>query len=254
MFFATIAILVSQCNTENSSEDTELFQGDMALTAEQRRMIQPVDENDINVNRRLAIQSDKNLWPNGIIYYLNNFKNDPKMSQVIKDAMNHIESRTCLRFKEVQRTGQVPTYAYITNERGKGCWSVVGYNKGKQLVSLEQPKCTTMNVVVHELLHAAGLWHMHSRPDRDNYLRIYRDNVQPNMRKNFDKVQGRYTPGNFDYDSIMLYDSTFFSQNGKDTMVKKDGSRLPNYYYKKGMSQTDVNEINNLYHCNQKRG
>ena len=242
-----IAVLASQCKTE----DSDLFQGDIALTGSQRRLIQASSgsDADIHVNRRLAVSNDQNLWPNGIIYYFNTFKNDPKMSQVIKDAMNHIQSQTCLRFQEIQSEGQVPNYVYIYNGQGKGCLSTIGYVKGKQTVSLEQPTCSTMNVVVHELLHSAGLWHLHSRPDRDNYLNVHLENVQPAYRYAFDKVNERYTPGNFDYDSIMLYDSTFFSSNGQYTMVKKDGSALPNYYYKKGMSQADINEIKGLYHC-----
>ena len=47
----------------------------------------------------------------------------------------------------------------------------------------------------------------------------------------------------------MLYDGTQFSSNGKDTMTKRDGSKLPSAFYKNGMNPADVVEINNLYHC-----
>ena len=171
-FLLVLSILTCQCKTE----DPILFEGDMVSTPEQRSLLRPATESDnaIEVKRRIAVQSDKNLWPNGVIYYYNTFKNDPKVTKVIKDAMNHIMSRTCIRFQEIQAERQVPDYIYIHN--GSGCWAYIGYNKGynggRSLVSLGQPVCSTPYVVIHELLHTAGLYHYHSRPDRENYLKM----------------------------------------------------------------------------------
>jgi hypothetical protein len=60
------------------------------------------------------------------------------------------------------------------------CWSYVGMqNDGAQQVSLDDG-CIPSGVpgiVMHELMHAAGFLHEHTRPDRDTYVKINFDNI-----------------------------------------------------------------------------
>lgn len=52
-------------------------------------------------------------------------------------------------------------------------------NNGAQGVSLDDGCVTTWapGVVMHELMHTAGFWHEHMRPDRDTYVSINLNNV-----------------------------------------------------------------------------
>jgi hypothetical protein len=53
-------------------------------------------------------------------------------------------------------------------------------NIGAQQVSLDDG-CIPSGVpgiVMHELMHAAGFFHEHTRPDRDTYVTINFDNIQ----------------------------------------------------------------------------
>ncbi len=59
------------------------------------------------------------------------------------------------------------------------CWSYVGMlNRGMQEVSLDNG-CMVNGIVIHELMHTAGFWHEHMRPDRNTYVRINLNNVLP---------------------------------------------------------------------------
>ena len=226
-------IIVSNCKPLEL--EPELFEGDI--------LVNPV-------KTRLAVNSDKNLWSNGILYYYQtpDFKKDKKSVETVRAAMNHIESKTCLKFKEVSSETAVKNYLKLIN--GNGCYSYVGMTGGKQDVSMPFSKGCRYNHAVHELLHAVGLQHLHSRKDRDRYIKIDLNNVKPEDRKNFNVEPGRQVTGGFDYHSIMLYTSKAFSSNGKVVISRRDnGKPVPDDPEKPGMSRGDADEVNKLYKC-----
>lgn len=53
----------------------------------------------------------------------------------------------------------------------------------------------------------------------------------------------------FDYDSVMLYGSRSFSNNGQYSMTRKDGGILAEVHEKGGLSPADVERVNKLYSC-----
>ena len=70
-----------------------------------------------------------------------------------------------------------PNYIHIRSLYG--CYSNVGMIGGKQELSLRAGGCTFMGTAAHELIHALGFYHEQSRADRDNYLRVFYENVDP---------------------------------------------------------------------------
>ncbi|XP_054922942.2 astacin-like metalloprotease toxin 4 [Dermacentor andersoni] len=131
------------------------------------------------------------------------------------------------------------------------CFSYLGRSGGQQPLSLGRG-CLDHGTVTHELLHAVGFFHEHSRPDRDNYIDIFPENILEEFLPVFRKVKPSQIRllTEFDYDSIMLYGSDSFSKGpGLPSMLAKNGTRLTDVYEKTGLSRLDVIRINTLYNC-----
>ena len=64
------------------------------------------------------------------------------------------------------------------------CWSDVGWKSANLLEMSLGPMCVENNIVQHELLHSVGLYHEHSRWDRDKYVRVFFDRMGTKEEKN----------------------------------------------------------------------
>lgn len=94
-----------------------------------------------------------------------------------------------------------------------------------KLMNLQSPQCLIREgTILHELLHVCGFHHEQNREDRDNYVKIYEENIRYGTESNFEKVPVGTTTGygiSYDYGSILHYSQYSFSINGKPTIVPK---------------------------------
>ena len=76
--------------------------------------------------------------------------------------------------------------------------------------------------IKHEFAHALGLYHAHTRPDRDQYVQIFEDRIRPKRLKNFKICTKCWTYGTpYDVTSMMHYKSRDFSIDGLPTIESK---------------------------------
>lgn len=145
----------------------------------------------------------------------------------IKSAMAYMESVTNVRFYDATNEPTVdPTYgfpySYVEFMSVNVNNSYVGRQGGKQILNLFN---YDQGTIVHEICHALGMFHEQCRANRDNYVRVHYENMDSRHQHNFRKeTRNYYMIGGFDFNSIMLYDSFAFSNNGRPTMTRRDGT------------------------------
>jgi len=195
--------------------------------------------------KRHVIKDELKLWRTREIPYVI-LPELANISSLIKEAMDVIVSKSCLKFKE--RTKEE---AFIQFARKVGCWSYVGLQDGAQEISIGDG-CDKPAIIQHEILHALGFLHENSRADRDTYVEIVWNNTKQEYQRNFDVIDNANVSTSlyeeYDLKSLMHYGNRAFG-DGRVTMEarkKEKGFILGN---KVGVSTGDVKKLNRLYHC-----
>lgn len=258
--------------------DDILFEGDIKISIE--TLLHYYDLNEIQENELKSMHQSKQnlsqirkraapadgviqLWDEKVVYYTIDPSLDGDVANMIEIAINEWELATCLRF--IHRTCE---NNYITFRKGRPneCNSWVGQVGNEQIINLGTG-CHTHGIILHEIGHALGLWHEHSRPDRDSYITVNRDNIRTNDQNYdnlydiaFKKIKDKhidYQGTDYDYGSIMHYRSTAFVKRNCSDCHTLDVNN--NYAYmmqgspplgqRIQLSTTDIEQVNRLYSC-----
>lgn len=146
-------------------------------------------------------------WPGGVVPY--EFRADVSEfnRQLIRGALDVIESRTPVRFVPRQ-SETIYILVQPSPVPGVSFSSHIGMSGGQQTVSISdwdyQP------LVIHEFCHALGMYHEHQRPDRDQYIEINWSAIDPQYSANFSVVNAE-TFGPYDFESVMHYFACAFT-------------------------------------------
>lgn len=106
-----------------------------------------------------------------------------------------------------------------------------------------------------EVMHALSFFHEQSRTDRDDFVTINFENIEPGFENNFNMATNSESLGTpYDYGSVMHYGRDFFSTNGETTLdvipPVPDPFNEFNYVgQRRGVSNIDVRQLQLLYQC-----
>jgi Astacin (Peptidase family M12A) len=186
----------------------------------------------------LAISSTSRLWPQGVIPYA--IESGLSNSEEVKAAMAHWEENTGIRF--VPASVQSDSLLFKGGIDGNICWSYLGRTGGQQPITLSGA-CGTAEII-HEIGHTVGLLHEQNRRDRDRFITINWDNIDPNFRDQFAMAANGKLIGDYDLMSIMHYTSWSFSTNGEPVMVTKSGETIQ---HASRLSPGDIAAVTSIY-------
>lgn len=158
----------------------------------------------------------------------------------ILTAINLMNEKTVLYL--IPRTTQTDYVRFVT---GDGCSSFIGKQGGMQPIVIGN---CGVGSTMHEILHAAGMYHEQSRPDRDGYIRVNFGNIETSKVSNFQIRPNTTSNCSYDYGSIMHYPRTAFSANGLPTIEPYDN--IPPGMVmgqRSALSPCDIIGVANLY-------
>jgi len=170
----------------------------------------------------------------------------------IRQAMNMIEQTGVVQY--IPWVEDDVDYLWIYGEPTGGCWSYIGRTGGWQTVHLQTNGCVYVGIIAHELMHALGFWHEHTRVDRDEYVRINTDRIKSGTSNNFQKrseSEANDLGFGYDYGSVMHYSKTSFSTGGNTIDTIDENGLVTNQAVgqRNGPSSVDLRQITLLYMC-----
>jgi Astacin (Peptidase family M12A)/Bacterial tandem repeat domain 1 len=199
-----------------------------------------------DVARGVGLPPDSSkLWTNGRVAYT--VDAGVPNQQRVTDAIAHLHQNTGIRFtlRTPANASSWPNWIdIVSNGAATSSSSAVGMQGGRQALRLADAH--PWPVLVHEFLHALGVYHEQSRSDRDAFVTLDLDNVPMDKRGNFQKKPGSLDYFTYDYGSLMHYHRTAFAiDTSKPTIIPKQAGVTIGQ--RNGMSFGDRQTVAKMY-------
>jgi hypothetical protein len=159
-------------------------------------------------------------WKRGVIPYAFDASLSNGERDKVEDAITIFNATTEVSFRP--RNGEAGYVRIVKPSDSGECSSFVGAVSSTSAQDLKLgSNCYSQGTILHELAHAAGLWHEQSRTDRDLWVSINSANIETGKEGNFAQYStsrgADYGP--YDYGSQMHYRVNAFSNGGGNTIT-----------------------------------
>ena len=234
----------------NICEDSlYVFDGDILLSEKDLEMLSKQDTADMNLSRSASIitsSSSSYRWPNGVVPYYMTISMPPAYRATAFQAMSTISACSAVTFVPAYPLQDFDDYiAFQYSSSGNN--SYVGRQGGGQPINIHT---NHKGIFMHEIMHALGFFHEHSRSDRNSYISIEWSNIRDEMEYSFYQYTSGVDIGEFDFESIMLYssyisDPTFVYNPSIPVIRKLDNNTFD--AQRDSLSAGDINGLLNIY-------
>ncbi|XP_055345169.1 zinc metalloproteinase nas-4-like [Paramacrobiotus metropolitanus] len=187
------------------------------------------------------------LWGNGKVPYHISELFGSQDKSLIHEAIQGIERKTlrCVTFT-ARRTDE----DYIHFKPGDNCSSYVGVRGGMQPLFLHPARCMQLGIVQHEILHALGLFHEHSRNDRNARVIIFEDEIMEGYEAQYRVIPNMPTFGTaYDLESLMHYGPFDFAKSVDHPVIIPRYDGIYRMGQREGLSVRDAAKLRNAYRC-----
>lgn len=202
----------------------------------------------------VVVSDNSKRWPGGVIPYTI----DDATPSIVTTAIRMVEDET----PGVTLVPRTDEDDYVTFRDASGCSSAIGMSGGQQFINLkvfdDDGGCSAGNAA-HEILHALGLFHEHTRCDRDDFVIIDYDEIEDGREGNFYKAgsgsedgdcSGAFDDGAYDPGSMMHYPTDAFAIGSDPTIIGRAGVDESVMGQRGSVGPTDVGTIDVLYGSN----
>ncbi|HBR97546.1 MAG TPA: hypothetical protein DD979_09235 [Gammaproteobacteria bacterium] len=217
------------------------------LVAEGDILLGPAPSEHEAATRGSGISIASSRWLDGIIpFQFDASITDSNLISRVHDAIDHWNDNSSIRLVERTDANADSYKDYVVFTDSDGCASYVGRNGGAQEIWVSA-SCNTGGII-HEVGHAIGLLHEHTRNDRDQHIVINYDNILEGKEHNFAIPSVNANDmGPYDYGSIMHYGAYFFSASGEPTISPIHDTTGITMGQRIALSAGDITAVDRLY-------
>ncbi|KAI5639661.1 astacin (Peptidase family m12A) domain-containing protein [Phthorimaea operculella] len=199
------------------------------------------------------------IWPNGIIpYYIDDISFDNRFRERLRNLLTEFNHITSLSFTELSAPPKDENERWVLFINRRGALACEDYttkdftSSGVQRVVLGYDCLGSGGgALAGMVLAMAGIPPQHNSPDRDDYITVVMDNIIPEKRDLFQKLQNSdwlFHDIPYDFISAGHYNLHQYSINGSATIIPK---RKEYIHYsigeRDGISPKDIWKIKMLY-------